>query len=528
MLEILPRPQNIEQSQLNMWVDESIWGHRLYDEQTPWLCILEMLCITQSEASNRRAFVESKLNDLRYDIYPRLYLRNILFNNPHIEAIATEGLDDNERWQAWMNAISSNVGGIASPDFSYLKSRFESFKDFAEIVKFLQSNAIEGSSNKRWSSKFVFPYGPDCLYEDLRVTRERVTNREKVTNDRRFFGRTGELLYLMLCRSGRGKEILSHLENTGIITCDYSSEYRGSKWNQLVLALQAPSDRSTPRPSGSPPYLPYDKLPEYEQLADDWLNILSCKLPDYDSLPYIVTTTGLHLIIYLLGRAKATLGEAKPPQFVLEIIAPKKTTVRDLASDEFQKNNNLSQRAIEHIIRSIAESPEWQKCLSSDTPTEDTIDLLAKRFAWSAKEEESDGSGSPSDLLSSLQEKAVKRHQQHLGKFHGTWSREIGLASSRGSRRTRYAPTDSLLRTLVLASVPARMEFQEFLEKLYQKYGFIIGDRQATDLINSGDADREDFVANAERLERRLASIGLLKRLSDACAYVQNPFASEV
>jgi hypothetical protein len=26
----------------------------------------------------------------------------------------------------------------------------------------------------------------------------------------------------------------------------------------------------------------------------------------------------------------------------------------------------------------------------------------------------------------------------------------------------------------------------------------------------------------------RLASIGLLKRLSDACAYVQNPFAAEV
>lgn len=72
------------------------------------------------------------------------------------------------------------------------------------------------------------------------------------------------------------------------------------------------------------------------------------------------------------------------------------------------------------------------------------------------------------------------------------------------------------------------MEFQEFLAKLHQTYGFVIGDRQATELINSGDADRKDFETNAKRLERRLASIGLLKRLSDACAYVQNPFASEV
>jgi hypothetical protein len=522
MVEILPRPQQIERAQLNMWVDESIWGHRLYDEQTPWLCILEMLCITQSEASIGQAFVESKLNALNYKIYPRLYLRNILFNNPHIEAVATEHLDDNERWQVWMDAIADNVGGITSPDFSYLKSRFESFKDFAEIVKFLQSNAIEGDSNKRWSSKFVFPYGPDCLYEDLRVTGD------KVTNDRRFFGRTGELLYLMLCRSGRGEEILSRLEQTGIITTNYIRNYRGSKWNQLVLALQPHDERDKPRTSGSPPYLPYAQLLEYEQLADDWLNILRCDLPDYDALPRIVTITGLHLIIYLLSRARSTIGEPGPPRFVLEIVAPKKTTVRELASDQYQRNNDLPKRAIEHIIRSTVDLPEWQACLNSHNPTEDAVDLLQERFAWSAKEEESDGSGSPEALLDSLRENAVKRHQQHLGKFHGSWSREIGLSSSRSSRRTRYAPTDSLLRTLVLASVPTRMEFQEFLAKLHQKYGFVIGDRQAEDLINSGDADREDFVANAERLERRLASIGLLKRLSDACAYVQNPFASEV
>ena len=522
MIEILPRPQQVEQSQLNMWVDESIWGHRLYDEQTPWLCLLEMLCITQSEAGNHRAFVESKFNDLRYEIYPRLYLRNILFNNPHIEAVATEYLDDSERWQMWMDAISNNVGGILSPDFSYLKPRFESFKHFAEIVKFLQSSAIEGDSNKRWSSKFVFPYGPDCLYEDLRVTGD------KVTNDRRFFGRTGELLYLMLCRSGRGEEILSRLESIGIIARNHSSNHRGSKWNQLVLAFQSPTDRGAPRTSGSPPYLPHEKLPDYEHLADDWLSILSCDLPDYDALPHVVTITGLHLIIYLLNRAKATLDESTPPRFVLEIVAPKKTTVRELASDEFQKNNNLPQRSIEHYIRSTVDLPEWKACLNSFNPVEDAIDLLKERFAWFAKEEESDGSGSPEALLNSLRENAVKRHQQHLAKFHGSWAREIGLSSSRGSRRTRYAPTDSLLRTLVLASVPTRMEFQEFLAKLHEKYGFIIGDRQAEDLINSGDADREDFVANAERLERRLASIGLLKRLSDACAYVQNPFASEV
>jgi hypothetical protein len=43
-------------------------------------------------------------------------------------------------------------------------------------------------------------------------------------------------------------------------------------------------------------------------------------------------------------------------------------------------------------------------------------------------------------------------------------------------------------------------------------------------LIAKGDADQEDFSDNARRLEERLASLGLLKRLSDSCAYVENPF----
>lgn len=525
MTEILPRPQQkqIEQTQLTMWVDESIWGHRLYDEQTPWLCILEMLCIAQSEAQNGKAFVENEYNKLQYSTYPRLYLRNILFNNPQIEAIASEGLDDPERWHLWIEAIASNVGGLISPEFNYLKTRFASFKDFAEVVKFIQSNAIEGDSNKRWSSRFVFPYGPDCLYEDLRI------NRSQITNDRRFFGRTGELLYLMLCRSGRGETILSHLQRLGIIASEYSSDYKSSKWNKLVVALQPEHDRTTTKSSGSPPYLPYAKLSEYERLADDWLKIIGCNLPDYDALPHIVTITGLHLIIYLLSRAKAVLKELEQPRFILEIVAPRKTIIRDLASDEYQKNNSLPQRAIEHYIRGTIELPEWQVCLESFNPVEDVIDLLQKRFAWLAKDEdELDGVGSPEGLLDKLREKAVKRHKQHLAKFHGSWAREIGLSSSRGSRRTRYAPTDTLLRTLVFTCVPHRMEFQDFLEKLYQNYGFVIGDKQAEDIISSGDADREDFAANGERLEHRLASIGLLKRLSDACAYVQNPFAVEV
>ena len=39
------------------------------------------------------------------------------------------------------------------------------------------------------------------------------------------------------------------------------------------------------------------------------------------------------------------------------------------------------------------------------------------------------------------------------------------------------------------------------------------------------DFEKKAFQTNSHRLEQRLASLGMLRRLSDACAYVQNPLA---
>lgn len=531
-IEILPKPQSenkISHKETQMWVDEAIWGHRLYDEQTPWLTILEFLGIVQTELEANRAFIETEYNKLEYSSYTRLYLRNILFNNPFLEAVNAEFSTEEDRWQKWLTLMNGNCGGINNPDFSYLRQRFATFRDFLEVVKFLQSNAIEGDSNKRWSSKFVFPYGVDCLYEDLRITPNGYNN------DRRFFARTGELLYLMISRSQKKSDILSHLQQMGI-----SDNKKSSKWNKLVAILQPYSDKESRQKNSNPPYLPYQHLDEFDNLANDWLNLFNCHLPDYDSLPHLVTITGLHLVIYLLKRAKAVLNNQDDtrfipetalknqdnPTFVLEIVAPKKTIIRDLASDSFLNNNNLSTQAVEHYLRRLSQLSEWQNCLNSGNST-DALEILTKEFSLSDESLNEIKASSPGILLDNLSEKAIDRHKRHVGKFHSSWTKETGLASSRGSRRNRYTPTDSLLKTLVLCCVPQRMEFQEFLAILHYKYGFIIGEKQAIDIINRAEADQEAFVDNAERLEQRLASLGLLKRLSDACAYILNPYTTE-
>ena len=220
----LPIPATFDKSS-SMWVDEAIWGHRLYDEQSPWMVLLEFLNVFYYEVGKGRGFVEANgLNTLTYKAARRLYLRNILFNNPHLGEIRVRFPHDANRWEQWLERMSSATG-LHHPQFAYLKGRFDSFDDFSEVVSLVRSTSLEVNSNKRWTSKFVFPYGKHCLYEDL--------DNNASTNDRRFFGRTGEILYLMVSRAKRREDLLAALQQSLAKT--------DSTWDSVINCLQ-PTD----------------------------------------------------------------------------------------------------------------------------------------------------------------------------------------------------------------------------------------------------------------------------------------------
>jgi hypothetical protein len=508
-MEVLAKPSGYDdRTGPEMWIDEAIWGHRLHDEQSPWLTLLEFLCVLNAENGNSRALTEERLNELSYKPQTQLRLRNLLFNNPHMTTVLASDLSDEAMWTNWLALMSEGAGGLDRPDFFYLRDRFETFQDFASVIGFLQSSAIEGGSNKRWSSKFVFPFGPSALYEDLSVTATGVAT------DRRFFARTGEVLYLMLCRSQRVADLRERLEKR-ILQID--APYEG-----LIRALQGDVQLARQERAGA--YLPCASHPIFDRLAEDWIALLDLQIPAYDAIPHIVAMTGFHLILYQLHRAAEVLEQTSPITMVCEIVSPKRSVVRDLSADSFQGNNALPHQALESFIRTIATTPEWLKALESDEPGPNAAELLSKTFDWPDLDDADEAQGQPKDLLEELIRRALVRHKQHVGKVHATWARLIGLSSRRASRRVRYAPTDRLLKTLVVCCVERRIEFKDFLILLHDRYGMVIGDQQARGFIDAGTADQEDFSDNARRLEERLASLGLLKRLSDSCAYVENPF----
>lgn len=494
-------------------VDERIWGHRLYDEQLPHLAVLEFLCVLGSNAD--MPLVEIPGEIVRYKPQRQIRLRALLFNNPYVEAIRARSIPDPDKWASWKECFITDATGLEGGDMDYLRSAFSCFDDFAKAIELLRSSAFEARSNKRWSSKFVFPFGPDAFYEDLRFSASGASN------DRRFFARTGELLYLMLCRAKGGKDLGKALVERLFDPA--------APMNRLVRVLQGePQSADSARDTG---YLPLATHPRFDRLCADWTAILSRDMPIYDAIEHLIASAGLNLLLYFLERGKEQAGDSDPVEIVCEIVSRERTKVRALSGDAYQANQALSVRAVRAAIESVRLSAEWSAALATDDPSAECAALMRDKFQWppaTPDDDEPDYSKMSGDeLVRKLVEKAESRHEQHVGKIHAAWSKAIGLSSRRMSRRNRYAPNDRLLKTLVLSVVDERMQFDEFLQALRVRYGLVIGDAEGAHLVKSKLVDQEALSENRSNLEARLVGLGLVRRLSDSCSFVENPFVTK-
>ncbi len=510
MSEIIKRP---EIRSVDFCVDENIWGHRLYDEQLPHLMVLEFLGVLGSNLDKPLRPHVGTGGGVKFQPQRQIRLRGLLFNNPYVESIAESTHSDEEKWQQWFVKFDQGKTGNGDDDMSYLRDSFSTFDDFAKAIELLRSSSFESRSNKRWSSKFVFPFGPDAIYEDLQID-----SRGKMSNDRRFFARTGELLYLMLTRAKRGAEL-------GDILSKRLFD-RKAPMNRLVYTLQGkPQIAEDPRLSG---YLPEVSNPRFDQICDDWLSVLETDMPIYDALEHLIAMTGLNMLLYFLERSKKISGDDDPVEIICEIVSQQRTKVRALSGDSYQLNQGLPAKAVRSYVEKVRLETEWDNAAKREFPDAERVKLMRERFQWPPTDagDEDDYSGkSPEVLVENLVKLALARHEQHVGKIHASWSRAVGLSSRRLSRRTRYAPNDRLLKSLVVTIVKDRMQFDEFLTEAKRRYGLVIGDAEGSRLVDSKLVDQDELSENRANLEARLVGLGLVRMLSDSCSFVENPFA---
>jgi hypothetical protein len=431
----------------------------------------------------------------------------VLFDNPQLARLAREKLDDASLWRAWLQSMEH---AEAPPEggFEYLKARFPRFQDFAELVMLVRQTALETSNNVRWSSRFIFPFGVNAIYSDATISKR--TPRRDYTN----FGRTGELLYLMITRAKRRDELkprFAKLFDPSLLK------------NRLIGLLCADSDQRAPLDLAGNTFLPYRSHPAFDRLVEDWLAIFDLELPGQDAYAHLAPLGSLHVLLYALETAAAVVDRPRPT-IVCEIIAPRRELVRQRSIASFYANDALSSQAAEAFLeRELARdnwAPVHDATLSDSERLQLTADLLRRDFGYSPNEVHA---ASADDLLNQFRQAAEAKHDDNWSSVHISYGKGIGLVSSRGTNRNRYAPTDELLKTLVLARVPDRMEFGKFLADLFAQYGLVFGPTEAKAALQASDFDEASFERNRGRLEARLGSMGLLKRLSDACAYVINP-----
>jgi hypothetical protein len=422
--------------------------------------------------------------------------------------IDVENADSAAAWQKWLTWISEHAHGLDpdQKDFSYLKNRFSSFHDFAQLVRALRSCVVEGDTNKRWSSRFIFPFGPAGVFEDLSIKQDGVS-RDYIN-----FGRSGELLYHMLARSSLREKLATAFPQRVL---------GQNKWNLLLAQLQPSAAEGEVTKRGVDTFLPYDQHPNFDLIAEDWLSLLELKLPGFDVVPYLATAGTFGLLLFHLQTSARLLDRKAMPPIICEVVAPRRGLVREQSIESFESNSVLSIEAIEAVMSKVEDIPEWGMSGQQQEILTRRRDILKREFNW----DDTAGGSDPDELWRRCKDEAKDRHRRHFGQVHRAYGRGTGLVSRRGTNRFRYAPTDAFLKCLIFSNVRKRIEFNEFLVQLYERYGLVFGEREAERELSSEDMDKKPFKANAMRLEHRLSSLGLLKRLSDACAYVENPYS---
>lgn len=496
------------------WIAEAIWGHRL--ERQPFSALLlEFLGMAEGMFRQGKLLDATRPGDNPEYVASRcLQLRNLLFNNPRMEEILRNAQgSDEDGWSAWLQVMkqTASLGERLSADFSYLRSRFDTFAELVSVVRLLRRITVDPGSERGWTTQFLYPIGPAALYEAI------LEKGDGFERTRRVFTRTGEMAYLMLSRAS--EPLRAKIRNRLTPSFDPTTSR-----NRLVMRLIAPLEPDRGEMKGGT-YLPYRSHPAFDRMAEDVAAILGLHLPDQDAFQYLQPLLGLHVYLYGIETAFAWLGNQGLPPIVCEILAPRSDLVRKAAVASYLHNDGIGELAVRKFIDSTVLSDEGLNKILKDDALDDVAktECLAEHLVRTVSLKKKPDTTDPRKMTELFYAFARKLYRNGTADGLTSLATGCGLVSKRGTNRYRYAPTDDLLRALVLANVTAPIEESAFLRHLHRRYRISIGPTEAKNEVLSYQFDETDFKKNRDRFGQHLVGMGLAQRKSDACTYVINP-----
>lgn len=512
----LPPPPNVLDNS-DMRVQELIHGHRFMQEQEPFMIVLETLAVCAATALGSVQPKPDAHETFHYALPHRRKMRFLLFQDRHLEQVIEDTtIPDHEKWQEWKKRVNTQFGegqrelgaGTVHDAFAYLDDRFSrDINALRQAVRLLQSRELDVMHNRRWTSRFLAVTGPDMICTDMREARG------SWSADRRFFGRGGELVYLMLNRSSRAVEV-SRLISKRLLS-------ENDPMNRIAHALSDPTDTGASNTQIG--YLPHLTLPAYDRLAEDWLNVLMCdRLPEGHLFEPLFRITGLNLIVYLAERAQDEVGASRPVPIVADLTDGGNQQLREEAKVHLNLHRDAANRAVRAFIeRVLGGCNRWKMALERSDPGL-AKQALEERFGFTKGDGQRGNAATPAQQLEAFVEHAMQRDKNNIYRYLLPLAKASGLATSRQRIGPWFALDDGMLFALVLANVSRTIELRDFVAELYRRYGLVIGPEEAREAF--GRIHVERYEANLAALEARMTRLALTQRLSDDCAFVTNPY----
>ncbi|MFG6115726.1 hypothetical protein ACGTN9_11085 [Halobacillus sp. MO56] len=499
-----------------------IWGHRFTDGQRGPEYILEFLNVMKGTSY--------QFEKESYNRYKSEEFRKFVFEGVKEGSKRDIAKVDQEKKEKLKREVDD------PEKVSYIQEFFRNLE-----VPLYNNNGKK--ADRSWYARSLFPLHESLLFFELRK------KNKAVDFERNFFARGGELYFLMLKYGtennlrqrhfiterfktllNQNKSIEHIVENVKqILEEDYVEENKGA------YLVKTSSTREYP-------YLPVIDHPLYKEFANELENLLSIKVDMYEMFQLLTSLVSFQLTRYMYDRAK--IKENTNIHFFFDCMDGQLPQLLRQSSDTFAQNelmikHKFDEKFNESFQAIMGENYSDEKLEYWKTQNgNELLKLLGVSKLSQPKRSQilsslkkcnnkSDIYGQLYPVVKDMVSDRLKKDQSSIIKI---LLRDGGIGGFRAGSKYRYFMSDTFLQTLVYINVLPNedKEFSFFLQELYEKYGFIIGEQQAKDsgIYEKSKLNISYFKKNEKALRQKLKQNGLLVEYSDATALIHNPYNS--
>jgi len=526
-----------------------IWGHRLRDGQDWIEYLLEFLNVLAGFEYKLGKGISSPPGAAsfpkEYVVFKRLGLRRFVFYDDKektkhpLDTLALKHLTENLR---------AKIEPPTDEALDQLRSLLRSFSTLERT--------------RSWYAKSLFPAHENLLmWEGLRKGATRklaehvvsISSPEQFDADisftqRNFYARGGELYYLILSAGtarfperqqtiqDRLKRILkSPYETLGKVADSVEKSWR---------AVAGEPKKQTIKLG----WILDPKCELYERFAEDAECLLQKEIDALELLYLLANLICFHMTVYIYVRAhpratSAVLNNGAGtdlcrPTLPLDMLnGADGGVVRKVSATQFKLQEYQIEEKAKAYIREKVQA--WADEPSGDAVFRRLDSKIGRHFSLGTKsgkvffdavaapvkafeKNELSKEGLLDAYTDALYAGLANDFRSHFLPIHRTLSKAIGLVSPKSGPNARYTLSDDLLKTLALANLESPVTLDEFLTRLYDRYGIIIGPEAARDsgLYDKQPINIEYYMQNQGAFLEKLKNAGFATEYSDATAMV--------